>query len=129
LSGWTFPINGTCGTPSTFSLGNGGQQTFTNIPINTLCSVSENLSTIPVPSTGCTQGSTPVWSASYSPASATIGPSPQTITVLNGLECSEADNAVGELIITKQAVHAGAIVLPNLAHPVTVNCGGADTTL
>lgn len=88
LTGWTYPITSTCGTPSSFNLPDGGVQTLNNIPIGTSCSISENTSSLPVPARACPGGrSHPVWSTTYVPATATIGSSPVTLTAVNTLTC------------------------------------------
>ncbi len=128
VTGWTYPITSTCGTPSSFSLPDGGTQTFNDIPFGSSCSVSENTGAIPVPINACKSPRMhPQWSTTYSPASVTIGTTPVSITVINKLEC--VPGREGEVIVVKHVESKLPITLPNLGYPLTVNCGGPDQNL
>lgn len=115
VTGWTYPITSTCGTPSTFSLPDGGTQTLNNIPIGTSCSISENTGSFPVPINACRDKRMhPVWSTTYVPASVIIGSSPVTLTAVNTLTCEPLKPACAPPMVLNAA---GVCACPPGMHP------------
>lgn len=89
VSNLTFPATVTCGgTTYPLTLSILAQVTVGPLPLGTNCSVSENVSTIPIPPDTCAAGTTGSWLATTSPASVPIGTTPTTIVVVNTLVCS-----------------------------------------
>lgn len=89
--GTSYPMTVTCGNSSTsvnipeqasaIPVGN-------NLPIGTVCSITENTASLPLPAGACSGGAIPTWTTNISPASATISTTPTTIEVHNTLTCT-----------------------------------------
>ena len=125
INSLAFPIHLTCTAPSnlstTFNLNNGGTHTETNLPFNSVCSVTET-TLPPVPANVCPQGSTAVWSTPViTPASATVNPTVTTFTVLNELHCEKASEVIVEKKV-KNNTNASATVINSLVFPVGLTC-------
>ncbi len=135
VSGLSYPMNVSCVTgtmpPTTMpvSLAGGSSLVLPNIPSGSVCTVSETLP--PAPTTGCPAGSVPTWVTppTYAPPSVTTGSGLPVLTVTNTLTCTPGGGQVGSLIVTKEVVYAGSIVLPSHIYPVTVTCGSTITHL
>jgi hypothetical protein len=124
VTGWTYPINSTCGTPSSISLPDGGTQTLNDIPIGTNCSISENTSALPVPANACPDRRMhPVWTTTYSPASVTIGTTPVSITAVNKLDCEPNDRDDGTLSVTKRLASDPRGIGSSMSFTITAHCG------
>ncbi|MGD0636219.1 MAG: DUF5979 domain-containing protein [Beijerinckiaceae bacterium] len=107
-------------------------QTISNIPQGATCSVTENTGGLPVPPNACPigNGTVPVWTTSISPASVTIGGSPQTITVTNTLICERIKPDQGTLIVVKKVDNKAPKPIPTTTtYPINVNCGGSITNM
>ena len=131
LTALTFPMTATCGgNTTTLNVQLTTPGIVSNVPVGTVCSVTETLP--PPPPIGCGSGRTPTWGTpAYAPATVTItsGAGP-VITVKNVLTCEPSDGGqVGELIVKKTVAFVGALSLPPATYPVTVTCGSNVTTL
>ena len=117
-----FPMTVTCTNPTySYPLNVQGNTSTapTNLPIGSHCTVTEG--TLPSLPPGCH------WLAPvYSPASVTIAGGLNQETVTNGYRC---EIMTGSLIVTKEVVYVGPIVLPSQIYPVTVTCGSTVTNL
>ncbi|MHB8271572.1 DUF5979 domain-containing protein, partial [Bradyrhizobium sp.] len=131
INALNFPINLTCGPPSTlnttFNLNNGGSHTENNVPYTSLCTVTESVSTLPaVPKDVCEKGSTAVWATPVIvPPSATINAPLTTFTVVNELSCKKIGD-VGSLVVAKKVkngTNASNAMINALVFPIGVSCG------
>jgi hypothetical protein len=129
VTGYTYPVTVTCGSSTTtLTLVANTSQTVNNIPFGTSCAVTENTLSLQVPANACTPPTVPVWSmTTVLPSPVLISGAITGITVQNKLDCKPAGS--GSLIVTKEVVYAGSIVLPSHIYPVTVTCGSTITHL
>lgn len=125
-----FPIGVTCGPPSnlnaSFGLHNGGAHAENNIPVGSVCKVTETISTLPpAPKRVCGDGLTAVWAPPViTPTSATIGAGTTVFTVVNELTCKKTGD-VGSLVVTKKVIDHSPLPIPaSQTYPVIVTCGG-----
>jgi hypothetical protein len=107
----------------------------TSYPLN-LNGNSSNASIIATVGSNCvvTEGNMPPlppgchWQLpGYSPTSVPIASGLNYETVTNGYRCEIL--TAGSLIVTKQVIYNGPIVLPSQIYPVTVTCGSTITNL
>ena len=110
LSSWQYPVSVSCnnGMGGSFNLAAGGSGSLSNIPFGTQCTVTEDPSSIALPTRGCPPRTTPEWQQpGYSPVQpVTIGPNPvTTVTVSNVLLC--VSKRMGTLTIKKTALWDG----------------------
>lgn len=120
------PTNWTCNAPPSIPAGGTLTCTYNGGPVT----AGQVLSTIDIVARATGQGP-------YKPFTncATVGTKPGSDYVDSNTSNDESCVTVskpgltGELILKKEVVNLGAIMLPDLGYPVTVNCGGADTNL
>jgi hypothetical protein len=122
----SFPMTVVCtppppGFPTSYPLNLNGNTSNASInaTVGSNCVVTEgNLPPLPP---GCH------WQLpSYSPTSVPIASGLNHETVTNGYRC---EILTGSLIVTKQVIYNGPIVLPSQIYPVTVTCGTTVTNL
>jgi hypothetical protein len=100
LNSIVFPVVETCSGMPTVSLPltTAGPQLRYNVPVGSVCSVSETLP--PPPTTGCTGGLVPTWvdPPTYTPASATVNAGTgATIMITNILNCAQPKSNIVNL--------------------------------
>jgi hypothetical protein len=132
-AGTLFPMTLTCTPPLqtwSFSLAANGTYTVNNIPFGGTCTVAEG----PMPAFPpglCPRGTVPAWLPppfTTPPSVVIVSGTTATIKVHNSVTC-EPLKPLGSLIVTKQVIYDGPIVLPSQIYPVTVTCGGTVTNL
>lgn len=127
----SYPVTVQCGPPvnttQNYSLSNGGSQTLV-VPVGTICTVTENTASLPVPTCGKPlQG---VWTQ-VSPQTITIAASPalNLVTINNRFDCVPPATS---LQVSKKAEYLPGIPIPNPLpqFPLTVSCTpGPSTTI
>lgn len=95
VSGLTFQATATCGGANyQLMLSTLGPVTVGPLPLGTVCSVTEDVSSLPVLANTCPAGNTSSWTVTTTPASVPIGTTPVTIVVVNKFTCTPAQSAV-----------------------------------
>lgn len=95
VSSLTFPASATCsGTSYPLTLSTLAPSTVSLLPLGTVCSVTENVSSLPLLADTCPAGNTPGWTVTTTPATAIIGTTPVTIIVLNKFTCTPTPSGV-----------------------------------
>jgi uncharacterized repeat protein (TIGR01451 family) len=95
VSSLTFPATATCGGANyQLMLSALGPVTVGPLPLGTVCSVTEDVSSLPVLANTCPAGSTASWTVTTTPASATIGTTPVTIVVVNKFTCTPGQASI-----------------------------------
>lgn len=100
INALTFPASLTCSAPAnrnvSFGLQNATSHTETGVAYGSTCSAAEATSALPPPPADvCGQGSVAVWATPViTPASAVVNAPVTTFTVVNELDCKEADSKI-----------------------------------
>lgn len=127
VSALNFPATATCGGtnyPLTLNA-TIAPVTVGPLPLGTNCSVTENVSSLPLPPDTCPSGSTASWTATMTPASVTVGTTPVTIIVLNKFTCTPTPPGgcpQGTVRRGRECVKASVCRPPMVPGPIAGEC-------
>jgi hypothetical protein len=127
LKNLTFPIAVTCGgTTTNATISDGTPYVQTGLPLNTMCSVVEDTTNLPVPggpAGGCDKGQVGSWTTTYSPTTpvaASVAGGVTTIT--NRYECKPIDSGI---YVKKVVVNNAPGSVAGLVYEIGDQCTGS----
>lgn len=131
VTGMTYSGSVSCvsgGSPpvvTPFNLSDGGSM-IVNVAIGATCTVTENP---PGPPSGSCrkEGDVPTWTTDV-PGPVLLGSSPQTVKVVNTLQCKPGSGGNGYFRVTKTINKPQSVSTTGLTFPATITCGGNTST-